>query len=184
MSSLFVSTVNASHMNAPSSRYPYPQSNQPSSPYRTHNRVNSDYYYNGEADDQEEDKAEAQENDERQPKCFFTHRYKNAYPAGLQEVPAVELKVGEATVKSCGQACCELGPEKCQYVWMVGTRCLAVACSPSQKELCRPVQLEEDAPTKVTTHYYQIGFSDPAAPAGELFDFLHISSWMLLVYCY
>ena len=110
-----------------------------SSQNRPHQNFNSNSY---NYDYSQEDERAGAEDDGSKKQCSLVHSYENAYPQGLKSVPnAVELKVSEATVNTCGRACCQLGPDKCQYVWIVGSKCMAVSCPPSKKDLCEPVEL-------------------------------------------
>lgn len=44
-----------------------------------------------------------------------------------------------SVAQECVLKCCQMGPENCQYVWIIWKKCFAVSCSASSAESCEPV---------------------------------------------
>lgn len=70
--------------------------------------------------------------------------------------------LGEATAldnveENCILKCCELGPEDCQYVWIIWSRCYAVSCTENPSD-CQPMQVPHL--TQFETIYFQISWSE------------------------
>lgn len=95
--------------------------------------------------------------------CFISQVYQQSIPAGdIKNLPSLELLQVVGTRRDdCGAACCALGPRKCQYLWIVKGKCLAVACSEHDKEKCMPTKLS-DSSTSLLSTYYKISYGDNA----------------------
>ena len=63
----------------------------------------------------------------------------------------------------CVLKCCELGPEQCQYVWILWKRCYAVSCSHQSAE-CQPMEIP--FVTDFDSIYFQVNWSsgEPVPP--------------------
>ena len=94
------------------------------------------------------------------PKGFATNG-----PDGLESV--LLLLEGPEMVRSqCLQKCCELGPQQCQYLWLIRTKCFAVACS-SFSTNCDPQALPANVPAYTSTYVkiqYNMDGSNPLHP--------------------
>ena len=55
------------------------------------------------------------------------------------------IYLGEAgsnsLARNCILRCCNLGPQACQYIWIIWGRCYAVSCNPDTAADCQPKQL-------------------------------------------
>ena len=109
---------------------------------------NFDYDYNPESSD-------------KPTGCFVSQVYEQSIPTGdVKSLPSLEfLKVGTTSRDACGAACCALGPSKCQYLWLVRGKCLAVACTERDKDKCMPSNLSGSSSTLVS-FYLKMEFGD------------------------
>lgn len=57
---------------------------------------------------------------------------------------------------ACIQACCEKGPELCQFAWFFADKCLLVGCSKKESSLCEPAEFSKSS---ITSTYYRIQHS-------------------------
>ena len=108
------------------------------------------------------------ETNEKADSCFISQVYKQSIPAGdVKSLPNLELlKVVGTRRDDCGAACCALGPSKCQYLWIVKGKCLAVACSERDKEECMPSKLSDSSSSLLST-YYKMGYGNNAGISTE-----------------
>ena len=88
--------------------------------------------------------TDSQSVDPRHPlQCKHGAVNSGAVPAGDESVDHIE-KIGAfssmTSGKECVQQCCNLGPLRCQYVWIIQRECYAVACSDHPK-LCKPMKV-------------------------------------------
>lgn len=103
------------------------------------------------------------ETSEKTDSCFISQVYQQSIPAGdVKNLPNLELlKVVGTRRDECGAACCALGPSKCQYLWIVKGKCLAVACSERDKEKCMPSKLS-DSSSSLQSTYYKMSYGNNA----------------------
>ena len=89
----------------------------------------------------------------------------------LQSIPSGDVKtlsglewldVVTVTRDECGQACCELGQIKCQYMWMIKGKCLAVSCAGADSNMCSPAEFTATSGDKVFSTYFKMGYSKDA----------------------
>ena len=67
--------------------------------------------------------------------------YENAIPYGEAKTDVIRtLSRTNTTQENCAELCCKVGPEVCQYAWLFGDRCYAVACH-HNKTLCQPTRV-------------------------------------------
>lgn len=65
--------------------------------------------------------------------------------------------VTSATIaEDCIMKCCQMGPERCQYVWIVWKQCYAVACS-AGSDACQPAHMSSAGFNSI---YIEVTLSD------------------------
>lgn len=115
------------------------------------------------------------ETNNKAERCFISQVHQQSLPAGeVKSLPNLELlKVVGTQRDVCGAACCALGPSKCQYLWIVKGKCLAVACSERDKEKCMPSKLSGDSSSLLST-YYEMKYGDNAGILNTLSLVIHV----------
>lgn len=79
---------------------------------------------------------------------------KESVPTGEQEVDHLE-GIHASDGQDCVAQCCSLGPLRCQYVWMIGRHCYAVAC-PEHPQLCQPMAVISKNGQRVDSLYVKM----------------------------
>lgn len=117
----------------------------------------NDYDYNAE--------PQRAGKDEKDKQCFISTMYKQSIPTGdIESLPGLEwLTVESAIPEACESACCDLGPAKCQYLWIVNSKCLAVSCPEEKKDECRPSRLSSSSSSTLLSTYFKMGFAGNTA---------------------
>ena len=87
--------------------------------------------------------------------CSIAWTYKQSIPAGdVKQLPGLTfLDVKSVTVDACKAACCEQGPSKCQYLWIVNKKCLAISCPEILNDQCLPSKLTSSASSLDSTYF-------------------------------
>lgn len=60
--------------------------------------------------------------------------------------------------QKCVRKCCEMGPENCQYVWIIWKKCFAVSCSSTSADACEPILVPPSG--DVSSIYMRVTVSD------------------------
>ena len=150
-----------------SSRLPYPYPSRPqqnSYPFDTDSSYIQQQQGNSKlvADDYNNYDSVADGGDGRGDKplsCFIAQTYKQSIPAGdVKQLPGLEwLTVDTVSLDTCGAACCKLGQTKCQYLWIVKGKCLAVSCGRGDEGQCLPTKFSAPSSNVVST-YFKMGY--------------------------
>lgn len=62
----------------------------------------------------------------------------------MDNVHLLEDKLTENFAESCVSKCCQMGPENCQYLWIVLKYCYAVSCDSGSVD-CEPIELPDSS---------------------------------------
>ena len=69
--------------------------------------------------------------------------------------------LGQATTMDlmykCVYNCCQLGPEACQYLWVIKEHCYSISCPPNSSHACDPVNMP--FPSEMGSIYVAVDFS-------------------------
>lgn len=108
--------------------------------------------------------------DEDEPACRIVKLYKKVVPHSGVEVDSVTALLHTTDMERCIQACCQRGPNVCQYAWLFEGKCLAVSCH------LNPAKCYPKSVSTYTSLYAKIGYYDeedrfePTNPGTELTD--------------
>ncbi len=96
--------------------------------------------------------SEQQESVNTQFECGLANIYRSSIPTGRTKMSNIETTELEKP-EECIQACCDIGPEKCQYAWMFAKKCFLIGCDEEEKNLCEPMQFHKAA---IESTYYKV----------------------------
>ncbi|XP_065898238.1 dyslexia-associated protein KIAA0319-like protein [Dysidea avara] len=69
--------------------------------------------------------------------CSVAHYHTHSYPLGKTHVEGLRILSGNVSFNECLSLCCNEGPSQCGYLWLFGTRCVALPCI-TNKTACSP----------------------------------------------
>ena len=69
--------------------------------------------------------------------CSVAHYHAHSYPLGKTHVEGLRVLSGNVSFNECLSLCCNEGPSQCGYLWLFGTRCVALPCI-TNKTACSP----------------------------------------------
>jgi len=69
--------------------------------------------------------------------CSVAHYHSHSYPLGKTHVEGLRILSGNVSFNECLVLCCSGGPSQCSYLWLFGTRCVALPCI-TNKTACSP----------------------------------------------
>ena len=154
-------------------KYQNPHSNNPyqQSPYQDDYQYKQPVYENPvlneyeppDDQDAESDSIPSEPTAEQHPlfpgkkelKCSVGEQYLKSIPFGGMKNPNLRINpILAASALQCLEKCCDLGPTKCQFIWVFESKCFAVACSSGHEFLCKPKEIFDENASK--TRYFAI----------------------------
>lgn len=145
-------------------------------------------YEDSDEGEEQGDAAEDEDAASDNLECGIREVYPATIPAGKVDLDSFEHLTlsGEKNVAvECSIACCELGPRKCQYAWILENECIAVACSKEHADKCLPGNMGVKASIYVSMSYTAPSVTTVAAATaiGQCFK-LEIKTHCSVIYFY
>ena len=98
------------------------------------------------------DSGNEQEIVNAQFECKLAKIYRSTIPTGRTLMSNIET-TKLTTPEACIQACCDRGPESCQYAWMFAKKCFLIGCDEEKENLCEPLQFDKPG---IESTYYKV----------------------------
>ncbi|XP_064391452.1 uncharacterized protein LOC135339305 isoform X2 [Halichondria panicea] len=95
--------------------------------------------------------------------CQVEKLYTSSLPAGGADTPHIQILGDQLSADRCLAKCCSLGPEACQYLWIIDTTCIAVACDSDKISNCEPKSVPISIRKGSSSVYVALKHSTPSA---------------------
>ena len=82
---------------------------------------------------------------------------------GGADTPHIQILGDQLSADRCLAKCCSLGPEACQYLWIIDTTCIAVACDSDKISNCEPKSVPISIRKGSSSVYVALKHSTPSA---------------------